>query len=279
MIDRCRFGLNRIICPSLDIKDFFQLANDLELNSVELRNDLPGKKIIDHYSIQEINDMAKRFHIQISSINALQQFNRIEEIDRIIEELNQLIILAKEIHCRAIVMCPLNESNDLRTPEEQYQETVHALREFIPLFKNNKIMGYIEPLGFATSSLSSVLTAMKTIQEIGYQGYKIVHDTFHHALGPDHLKMLDREYDIQSTGLIHISSVIQDIPSQKYRDEHRNMDFAHDRLNSKEQIDFFIKRGYQGIISFEPFAAEVQQLSGRELKEQINQAIDYLNNR
>ena len=59
MIDRSRFGLNRIICPSLGIKEFFQLANDLRLNWVELRNDLPGKGIIDSYSTQEIKSLSQ----------------------------------------------------------------------------------------------------------------------------------------------------------------------------------------------------------------------------
>lgn len=278
MIERFRFGLNRIICPSFDIKDFFQLARDLGLQYVELRNDLPGRKVIDHYSAQEIRYLAKRYNIKICSINALPQFNYLEEIDRTIKKLKNLLSLAKEIDGQAIVMCPvnLNKVNDLVSSEKQYLEVVRCLKELIPLFKDYSIQGYIEPLGFETSSLRSILVATKAIKEIGYKGYKIVYDTFHHALGPDDLERLSKEYDMGYTGLMHISAVTAELPAGQYRDEHRNMDFKEDRFKNKEQIDFFIKGGYEGIISFEPFAEEVQKLTERELKELINQAIAYL---
>jgi len=48
-------------------------------------------------------------------------------------------------------------------------------------------------------------------------------------------------------------------------------------MNNKEQIEFLVNRGYQGIISFEPFAEEIQKLDKQQLKAKINQAIDYLN--
>ena len=75
--------------------------------------------------------------------------------------------------------------------------------------------------------------------------------------------------------MMHISAVTTDISPEKYRDEHRNMDFKRDKLNNKEQVDFFVKEDYRGIISFEPFAEEVQRLKVRELKELIDKAIEY----
>jgi len=277
MIDRSRFGLNRILCPTLGIEEFFQLANELGLNWVELRNDMNAGKIIDAYSIREIRDLAKQYNIRICSINALQRFNNLEEIDKIKEELNSLLTLAKNICCQAIVLCPMNEENDHRCPEKQVRETIYILRELINVFEDFGIMGYIEPLGFTTSSLSSVVSAMKVMKEVGYKGYKIVYDTFHHTIGPDDLNLLAREYDIQFTGLMHLSSITTEIPLNQYRDEHRNMDFSRDRINNKEQVDFFVNRGYQGVISFEPFTEEIQKLDKKQLKAKVNQAIDYLN--
>lgn len=277
MIDRSRFGLNRIICPSLDIKEFFQLTNELGLDYVELRTDLPGKGMLDSYSTQEISLLTQQYNIQICSINALQKFNYLEEIESIKKEVNSLLTLAKEICCHAIVLCPMNEKNDYRNPEKQYQDTVYILKELVSFFKDYGILAYLEPLGFATSSLSSLITAMKVIKEVGYEGYRIVYDTFHHSIGPDDLDILNKRYDIQLTGLVHVSAVTKDIPRHLYGDKYRNINFARDRLNCKEQIDFLVKKGYQGIISFEPFAREVQRLNKEELKMQINQAIDYLN--
>jgi 2-keto-myo-inositol isomerase len=278
MIDRIRFGLNRIINPSLNIRDFFQLANELELAWVELRNDLPGRKLLDYFTAQEIRYLAQRYHVQICSINALQQFNNLAEIKKIKEELTFLLRVAEEIECKAIVLCPMNKGDDDRGTEKQILDTVNTLQEFMPLFRESGISGYIEPLGFSTSSLYSILTTLEIIKEVRYDGYKIVYDTFHHAIGPDDLEVLARDYDVSFTGLVHVSSVITDIPSEQFQDEHRSLDFVGDRLNSKKQVDFLTEHGYQGVISFEPFAQEVQKLGRSALKERINLAIDYLSN-
>lgn len=276
MIDRSHFGLNRIINPSLNIRSFFQLANELEMTWVELRNDLPGKKLLDYFTAQEIRYLAQRYHVRIYSINALQQFNNLAEIEKIKEDLKRLLYTAEEIDCKSIVLCPMNTGDDERSPEKHILDSVNALHEFLPLFRESGISGFIEPLGFATSSLSSVLMAAEIIKEVGYEGYKIVYDTFHHAIGPDDLEILARDYDVSFTGLVHVSSVTADIPPVQFRDEHRNMDFAGDKLNSKKQIEFLLEQGYQGVISFEPFAEEVQKLGMGALKERINLAISYL---
>lgn len=277
MIDRSRFGLNRIISPYLDLAEFFQLTKDLGFRGVELRNDLSGNDILDSYTPREIRKLAQRHHVEICSINALQQFNCLERVNKIKQELHFLLSLAKDTNCLAIVLCPYTERGSLVDPKKLFQETTYILKDLRPLFEEAKIMGYIEPLGFTSSSLPSVVLAMEAIREVGYEGYKIVYDTFHHSLGPDNLDTLEMRYDIQLTGLVHLSSVTEDVPRNLYRDEYRNIDFAKDRLNSKEQIDFLLKKGYQGMIFFEPFAEEVQRLNKEELKRQINQAIDFLN--
>ena len=175
-------------------------------------------------------------------------------------------------------MCPFNKvdiSQQKQNLETYYQDTILALKELLPLFQINGLMGYIEPLGFASSSLRSTLSTMILIKETGLEAHKIVHDTFHHFLGTDDLKLLGMQYDMECTGLMHVSAVTTDISPENYRDEHRNMDFKRDKLNNKEQVDLFVKKGYEGIISFEPFAEEVQRLKVRELKELIDKAIEY----
>jgi 2-keto-myo-inositol isomerase len=276
MINLSNFGLNRIICPSYNIEAFFQLTYELGFNYIELRNDLPGKSITDTLTVRETNMLSERYNIKICTINALQRFNNPQELRIIKDELIHLSEVAKVINCPAIVFCPMNSINDFRSPKEQFRDTVDMLIGLAPILKQYNIMGYIEPLGFKSSSLSSVITAMKAIKEVGYEGYKIVFDTFHHAIGPDNLKKFSDEYDVKLTGIIHISAVTSDIPIENYRDEHRNIDFLNDKMKSKEQIEYFIKNGYNGIVSFEPFSGALQVLEKEELKYKINRAIDYL---
>ena len=276
MIKRTRFSLNRIIYPKLKLEDFFKFAKDLDLNKIELRNDLPGGEITDGYSHEQLQELSKKYEIEILTINALQKFNLAAILPETIKELKKLINLSLSIGCKAIVLCPNNDVNDKRNPGDIFEETVKALKSFGPLFQDSGMQGYLEPLGFEECSLRSLVTAMKAIQESGYPVYKIVHDTFHHHLGPDTFDTIKNDYDISYTGLIHISGVEYTIPVEEYRDNHRVLVTAQDRLQTKEQIELLLKLGYTGNISFEPFSQKVQEMEIGKIKSAIDQSIEYI---
>jgi len=276
MLDRSKLGLNRIIHPALDLEGFFKLTADLGLGKVELRNDLPGGGIVDGQTPGKVKELARKYSLQIITINALQKFNLGAVLAEVSEELKELAELARAIGCAAIVLCPNNDLQDKRDEQQKYRETVAALKAFHPIFEQNGITGLVEPLGFAECSLRSVVTAMKAIQETGSGAYKIVHDTFHHALGPDSITTLENAYNVSYTGLIHVSGVESPIPTAQYRDAQRILLSPADRLKSREQIRLLQKLGYRGDISFEPFAKEIQDLKLEELKETIHRSIAYL---
>lgn len=276
MINRSRIGLNRIIYPKLQLEDFFKFTKDLDLNKIELRNDLPGGKIIDDYTPEQLKGLCKKYGVEILTINALQKFNLGAILPKAIEELKKLTELAQFIGCKAIVLCPNNEVNDKRTSEEIFQETLQALKSFAPLLKDSGIQGYLEPLGFEECSLRSIVTAMKAIQESGYPVYKIVHDTFHHHLGPDNFDTIKNEYDISYTGLVHVSGVESNIPVREYRDNHRVLVSEQDKLQNKKQIALLLKLGYAGNFSFEPFSQKVQEMEMEELKSAIDHSIEHI---
>ncbi len=279
MIDRTRISLNRIIYPGLTLQEFCQFAADLKVNKIELRNDLPGGKILDNYSPEQVREFLEQHNIQIITINALQHFNVSSLLPSLLEELQELVNLSVSIGCNAIVLCPHNDFRDTRSPEKRFRETVETLRAFASVFEEKGVMGYVEPLGFEESSLRSMVTAMKAIQDSGYPNcYKIVHDTFHYHLGPDTLETLEHEYDISYTGLVHVSGVESEIPTDQYRDAHRRLVASADKLKSREQIEKLIALGYEGDISFEPFAEEVQNMEMDELKKAIQESIAYLVN-
>lgn len=276
MIKRSRISLNRIIYPKLKLEDFFTLVKDLGLNKIELRNDLPGGEIIDGYSHEQLKELSKKYGVEILTINALQKFNLAAILPQTIRELKKLINLSLSIACKAIVLCPNNDVNDKRNSEEIFEETVKALKSFGPLFKDSGLWGYLEPLGFEECSLRSITTAMKAIQESGYPVYKIVHDTFHHHIGPDTFDTIKNDYDISYTGLVHISGVECNIPVDEYRDNHRVLVTGQDRLQNNEQIKLLLKLGYAGNISFEPFSETIQEMEIEKIKSAINNSIEYV---
>ena len=63
MIQRSKISLNRIIYPKLKLEDFFKFAQDLDLNKIELRNDLPGREIIDGYSHEQLKELSKKYGV------------------------------------------------------------------------------------------------------------------------------------------------------------------------------------------------------------------------
>lgn len=276
MIKRSKISLNRIIYPKLKLEDFFNFAKDLDLNKIELRNDLPGGKIIDGSTPGQLKELSKKYGVEILTINALQKFNLGAILPETIRELKKIINLSLSIGCKAIVLCPNNDVNDKRNSEEIFEETVKALKSFGPLFQDSGIQGYLEPLGFEECSLRSIVIAMKAIQESGYPVYKIVHDTFHHHIGPDTFDTIKNDYDISYTRLVHISGVERDIPVEKYRDNHRVLLTEQDRLQNKEQIELLLKLGYSGNISFEPFSQKVQEMEIEKIKSAINHSIEYI---
>jgi len=276
MIDKNRFALNRIIAPSMGLKEFFEFAASVGVRKVELRNDLGTRNAVDDLNPKDVAAMAKDKAIAIISINALQKFNLGAVRAKAMKELEALLELSKSIKCSAVVLCPNNEANDKRPPKQRAEETVDSLKAFGPLFTDAKILGLVEPLGFEISSLASLVLAQECIKKSGFPCYKIVHDTFHHHIGPDDQKILVKAYNVSNTGLVHISGVESDIPIKDFRDGHRVMVGPKDRMKSKEQILQLDELGYKGVFSFEPFSPEIQKLSKKKLADAVKKSIDYI---
>jgi 2-keto-myo-inositol isomerase len=276
MIHVERFAINRIAAPSLTLAQFYDLAAELGVRKVELRNDLGAGGIIDGMKSADAASLALARGIEVISINALQKFNLASMRAKASGELEGLLELAAEIHCKSIVLCPNNDSADARSPALRASETIDALAAFGPLFDKAGILGYIEPLGFAISSLASLVLAQEAIRQSGFSCYRVVHDTFHHYIGPEDQTILGGVYDVKSTGLVHVSGVEVDMPTDDYRDEHRVLAGPADRMKSREQMRRLDELGYSGDYSFEPFSPDVQRLGRQELVAAFRTSLAYL---
>ena len=83
-----------------------------------------------------------------------------------------------------------------------------------------------------------------------------MHDTFHHAVaggGP-----IFPEY----TGMVHISGIVApDVPLSELEDPMRVLVDAGDKIDNVGQVSELLAAGYDGPISFEPFAEQVHSLT------------------
>jgi 2-keto-myo-inositol isomerase len=276
MLQPQQISLNRIAYPNIGLEDFLTLISELKLRNVELRNDLPGGQVTDGMEAERVCELTEQYGISIITINALQRFNLPGELPQARKELENLLALAVSVHCPAIVLCPLNDSRDTRDPKRRFEETVYCLQQYKPMFAEAGVMGYLEPLGFQESSLSSLITSQKAIAESGAHCYRLVHDTFHSHVGPDSLAGLEEELDIGLVALIHASGVEVDLPRERYRDEHRGLVNQADRFQTLRQIEFLLRRGFVGPVSLEPFSRAIQTLPHDRFREEMRLCIDYM---
>lgn len=271
-----RFALNRIACPSLPLAEFLDFAKSAGLTKVELRNDIRDGAVLDGLAPKAVAAMLAERGMRVITINALQHFNLASARAKAEKELAALIATAKAISCPALVLCPHNDASDARLPEARFSETVAALRAFGPAFEAAGIMGFVEPLGFGISSLSSLETALEAIKASGFGCYRLLIDTFHYHIGPDSEDRLRRAAVSGLVGLVHVSGVEDALPVAEFRDGHRIMPGPADVMKSGETIRVLAGSGYKGDISFEPFSGAVQALPVEALRREISEGMEWL---
>lgn len=262
-----RFALNHMAVPRLRHAEFFSLAASLGISEVEIRKDLRGQAIADGTPPDLVRAAAAAAGVAIVSINALQRFNHWTPARQ--SEAIALADYASASGARALVLVPTNDGWSGAESERRgaLRSALQALR---PILADRGLIGLVEPLGFATSSLRSKREAADAIDAVdGWEVFRLVHDTFHHAIADD-----QDVYPLQ-TGLVHISGVAdRGVALGEMRDAHRGLLDACDRLASVEQIEALMTGGYAGPFSFEPFAPAVHALAAP--REAIAASIDYI---
>ncbi|MGL5385020.1 MAG: TIM barrel protein [Enterobacterales bacterium] len=270
-----RFCINRKIAPNLKLENFFQLVKNCGLSKVELRNDMPGGKVTDDLSNEQLNALAAEFGIEIVTINALGMFNLVADQAALLKNAEALLVQAKAIHSKALVMCPNCSASDRRSEAQKREDTLAALQLLAPLFKQYGVEGYVEPLGFGISSLRSSLLAQAIIRDSGAP-YKIVLDTFHHYLSDVTQPEFDAHIQVEQIGLVHLSGVEDPLIKGALSDEQRIMLSAKDRLASVAQVKNLERLGYRGIYAFEPFSSQLNTWTEGDIEREIRQSITLL---
>ena len=264
-----QIGLNRIIAPSLPLFDFFALARRCGCSTIELRNTIGNQNPFDGKNPREVRKQLANNNLSIASINSLQRFNDYTDARK--KELRALLEYAKKIRAEAIVLCPVSGLPPDAERTVWLERTRFALSQYGPLFEEYGLYGYVEPLGFTTSSLRNKAEAIQVIEASGYQKwYRLVHDTFHHHLANE------QEFFSSHTGIVHISSVLPAQLGEEPSDADRLLFLEEDLLCTKEQAQTLVTSGYRGTFSFEPFSPRVHTLDTAALEEEIKKSINLL---
>ncbi|MBV9567131.1 MAG: TIM barrel protein [Hyphomicrobiales bacterium] len=273
MPNRIEFALNHVVAPNLGsghlgADRFFALARELGVTKVEIRNDLAGAPIADGTAAEEMKRAAHAQGVTLLTINALQRFNEWNEGRE--AEAVSLAKYAKVCGAEALVLVPVNDAGFRPTDKKRLAGLREALRHLEPILVEHGLKGFVEPLGFAISSLRSKREALDAIDAIGAADtFLLVHDTFHHHLAGEAAFFPER------TGLSHISGVTERaLALTSLKDAHRVLVDEADILANLAQIEALRAGGYRGVFSFEPFAESVQRAG--DLRTKLEASMGYI---
>jgi 2-keto-myo-inositol isomerase len=249
-----KFGFNHMVSPSLTPSELVDAAVKLGAAAIELRNDVGDNSLKDVETARQVGAKAANAGLEVRSVNALYPFNVWNE-DRA-RQTETLAKLAAACGATGLVLCPLNEGKMLEDTPEKAASLRAALSRIRPILEDHGLNGFVEPLGFPISSLRFKRDALAAIDDIGgADTFSLVHDTFHHR-GAGEQQLFARR-----TGLVHISGLEdRDISSTDMLDGHRVLVGPKDRLGNVEQLRRLYADGYDGVVSFEPFAKQVHGL-------------------
>jgi len=270
-----RFALNHIAVPALDSRGLIDLAARLGCAGVELRNDLAEKKLasrdfFDGEGPAAIGDYARSKGVRLVGLSEVYGFNRWSET--IFDKVRLLISQAKESGAETISLIPSNDG--MHEPDDK---RLSDLRNVLALIRSMldeaDLVALVEPLGFATSSLRTKREAIDAIRAIGGEGrFRLVHDTFHHFIAGE------TEFFPEWTGIVHVSGIVDpSLQRGDMMDAHRVLVDEHDRLQNVEQITALRSLGYDGVYSYEPFAASVH--SDHKIEDSLRASMLHINQR
>lgn len=263
-----RFAINRISAPRLSFPDYLALCQRLAVSDIEIRNDLNGVEISNGTPAVQLRDAAAAAGITIRTINALYPFDVFDA--ELQQRAVQLAAYARDCGAQALVMCPLNSRDDARSASQRQQDLIHALKQLKPILDDHGLTGLVEPLGFEECALRHKSAAVTAIYAAAAEHHcRLVHDTFHHHLAGEDI------FFPELTGLVHISGVESTtLASHEMRDGHRVLVGSADRLGNIPQLKTLLARGYQGLVSFEPFAQDIMEAPDSETL--LRNSMDYI---
>lgn len=247
------FGLNHMAVRGLDVGAFCALASSLGCAGVEIRQDTSHEKFTDGLA-KKIAEFASKNGLNVIAVSEIGAFDDFD--DQKFEEAKSLISFAKQVGAKAVSFIPRND--DFKAGADERKQNLRLiLTKLQPVLNDAGIQGLIEPLGFESASIRFKSDVVNVIEELGFEDdFKIIHDTFHHALAGEH------QVFASHTGLVHISGVEdQNIEFANMQDDDRVLVGPKDRLGNIEQLLELRAAGYKGPVSFEPFSPMVQNAS------------------
>ena len=251
--DKMHWALNHMTVPGLTYGALLDLAAALGCVGIEIRNDLP-RPLFDGMAPAEAGRLARDKGLRLVGLSQVYPFNAWDAERE--AAVRGLVATALAAGAETISLIPRNDGTGLAEGERQANLRI-ALKAILPILREAGMVALVEPLGFLRSSLRSKTELVDTIDAIGGEGhFRLVHDTFHHALAGGGPIYPDR------TGIVHVSGVTDPtLRTDQMEDADRVLVDRQDRLGNLGQIGALLDAGYDGPISYECFSPVTQALA------------------
>jgi 2-keto-myo-inositol isomerase len=260
------FALNHMTVARLSFVQLVDLAADLGMVGIEVRNDLP-QPLFDGMSPAAAGDLIRSRGLRLLAVAEVKRFND-WSADKAAEAL-ALMKIAQAAGAEAVSLIPRNDNLAMQEAERTTALNA-ALSGLKPMLEDHNLTGMVEPLGFPICALRYKAWAVEGIEAVGGKGrFKLVHDTFHHTLA--HGGPLFPEH----TGIVHISGVEDPEPQvEAMQDAHRVLVGAKDRLGNVDQLRALKAAGWNGPVSYEAFAPQTHALT--DPKSALRSSMDFI---
>lgn len=247
------FALNHMTVARLSFVQLVDLAADLGMVGIEVRNDLP-QALFDGMAPEAAGDLIRSKGLRLLAVAEVKRFNDWSEAKA--AEALALMKIARAAGAEAVSLIPRND-NLAMEEGERTAALKAALAGLKPMLEDHGLTGMVEPLGFPICALRYKAWAVEGIEAVSGKGrFKLVHDTFHHTLA--HGGPLFPEH----TGIVHISGVVDPtVEVEAMQDAHRVLVDAQDRLGNVDQLRALKAAGWDGPVSYEAFAPETHALA------------------
>ncbi|MBP0485077.1 TIM barrel protein [Sagittula salina] len=250
------FALNHMTAPRLDWRGMIALAQETGCVGIEFRNDL-GRALFEGFRPELVAEEMARAGLRVLTLGQVSRFD--SGGMEVLQEVAGLIALAQDLEAEAISLVPCADGSG--------RDYRRVLAEILPMLQEAQMIALVEPLGFAATVLQTKAQAEQAIEAVGGQHhFRLVHDTFHHALAGEAALFPAQ------TGMVHVSGIDGDGRT----DRDRGLVSGDDRLGTVAQVAALMAAGYAGPVSMEIFAPEIQKLPHDTLVKGLRASFDLI---
>ena len=228
-------ALNQKTLKPLSFPAYLEVARNMGCVGVEARNDL-GRPFFDGIAPAAAGQAIRDHGLRLLGLSEVYGFNVWN--DERTAQIGALIGVAVASGAETISLIPSVDDRPVR-------DLRAVLRDIRDLLAGRPVLPLIEPIGFETSTLRKKAELVEAIEAVG-GGFKLVHDTFQHAIAGETAVFATH------TGMVHISGLsVPGVPLDAAQDGHRGLVDEGDRCANLSQIEMLLAGGYAGGFSFE----------------------------